>query len=411
MARHVLALSVCFAVTSLLSVVFGNLGFEGGIGWPWGFGWIGFIPFLSRSEFRFVPFLADVLVVSTTYAVAVLVTARIRHASPSVAPGVAGVFVLFIFLKPAVHGVSAPPEVYPFAPGASQSKGIGAWNLVPSGTSSALFGVAAADTDEVWAVGEGGTVLRWDGVGWNAIESPVLSGTHLWDVWASRDGEVWAVGQEPSTDNLWGTHGIVLHYDGKQWDKEPVHTSKRLEGVWGSSIADVWAVGVDETLHWDGELWARTPRPGLKVTGSSKNNVWCLTDRGVVSQWNGASWEQVRSTMTDARHIWSGWVGDVWVAGGPNGIHHFDGSTWTTTEVSYYSVAAIWGSAPTDVWAAGGELISCTNCGGLLHWDGLEWHRWNTQLESVIVLDLGGTAPDDVWAVGIDGKILHFGAQ
>jgi hypothetical protein len=47
-------------ITSGLALLFGNLGSTGPLGWPWGFGSIGLIPFLSKSEFRFVQFLGDV---------------------------------------------------------------------------------------------------------------------------------------------------------------------------------------------------------------------------------------------------------------------------------------------------------------------------------------------------------------
>lgn len=138
---------------------------------------------------------------------------------------------------------------------------------------------------------------------------------------------------------------------------------------------------------------------------------WCISPASSLFRWNGSSWTEVRERVPDARHIWSGGDSDLWVAGGPNGIHHFDGSTWTNIDTSYHTVLAVWGSAPTDVWAAGGEHIDCCDCGGMLHWNGTEWYRWNTQLDSVTVLDLEGSASNDVWAVGVEGKILHFGGQ
>jgi hypothetical protein len=186
-------------------------------GSPWGFAWIGFIPFLSRSEFHVAPFLA---VVSATYLAAVFVTARIRHAEPKVAPGIVAVVVLFLFLTPLAHLVdratpSAETDLFlPTRPKYTTSphyKGIGGWERVPSGTTSILNGVSVVDTNNAWTVGGDGTVLHWDGVGWNAIEISGLSDAHLWDVWASDDGEVWVVGSLSPSGSCGGPNCAVLN--------------------------------------------------------------------------------------------------------------------------------------------------------------------------------------------------------
>ena len=60
---------------------------------------------------------------------------------------------------------------------------------------------AAAPAD-VWAVGQGGSIIHWDGGAWSAVNSPSTS--ELYGVWGSGPNDVWAVGE----------NHVVLHYDG-----------------------------------------------------------------------------------------------------------------------------------------------------------------------------------------------------
>lgn len=408
MFAHVIAISGLVLITSGLALLFGNLGSTGPLGWPWGFGSIGLIPFLSKSEFRFVQFLGDVAVISAVYAAATLAWARVRHTKPTVLPGSAATLMLVFLLAPAT---SAPPrraEGHLFAPTSSRRIEVGGWHEVPSATTSTLFGVAASSGSDAWAVGENGTVLHWDGDVWVPVESPLFADTHLLDVWASPDGQVWVVGQEPSEINSWGTHGIIVHHDDGDWRKKPVHSVRRLEGVSGSSATDVWAVGPDESFHWDGESWSNAAVACVKVIGLSAQRAWCSDYPGRVFRWDGASWTLVPSEAINTKRIWAVGDDEVWLAAGADGIRHFDGTHWTTAGGGYYSVDAIWGSGPNDIWAAGREPVIHGVSGSVLHWNGAEWRRWNTTLDHATVYALGGTATDDVWAVGADGRILHF---
>lgn len=72
--------------------------------------------------------------------------------------------------------------------------------------------------------GADGTIYlrRRDG-GWMASDSG--QGRALRDVWASGPDDIWAVGDR----------GTILHYDGNRWTPEEVPTVENLEVVWGSA--------------------------------------------------------------------------------------------------------------------------------------------------------------------------------
>ena len=63
--------------------------------------------------------------------------------------------------------------------------------------------------------------------------NPLPQGNTLRGLWVSGASDVWAVGQA----------GTILHWDGSAWTSVPSGTTNGLLGVWGSGASDVWAVG------------------------------------------------------------------------------------------------------------------------------------------------------------------------
>src|SRR3989442_14596606 len=60
-------------------------------------------------------------------------------------------------------------------------------------------------------------------------------------VWGSGGTDVFAVGQG----------GTILHYDGTSWSAQPSGTTENVLRVWGSGVTDVCAVGFGGTiLHY-----------------------------------------------------------------------------------------------------------------------------------------------------------------
>ena len=102
---------------------------------------------------------------------------------------------------------------------------------LPTGTSSDLHGVWGTSGDDIFVVGEGGTIIHYDGIDW----SPIASGTSnlLRDVWGSSSADVFAVGDG----------GTILHGDSTGWHLMDSGTTNNLYGVGGSSAGDVFVVG------------------------------------------------------------------------------------------------------------------------------------------------------------------------
>ena len=57
-------------------------------------------------------------------------------------------------------------------------------------------------------------------------------------MWGSTSNDVWTVGDG----------GTILHWDGTAWSAFVGGTTKSLSGVWGSASNDVWTVGAGGTI-------------------------------------------------------------------------------------------------------------------------------------------------------------------
>jgi hypothetical protein len=277
------------------------------------------------------------------------------------------------------------------------------WSASVSGTPFNLNGIWGNRADDVWAVGqgtnEGSTILHWDGTGWSPVQSE--SKATLQGVWGSAPDDVWAVGES-----------TILHWDGSAWSIFPSGAAELLDSVWGSGPDDVWAAGVTGTiLHWDGRSW-RTGAPAAtagKVWGAGKDDVWTQGGlSGTILHWTGGPlWIDTPSGTTKGiTGFWGSSYRDVWAVGLDGTILHWNGALWSPARSgTTLSLLSVWGSGAHDVWAVG--------FGAILHWNGVSWNAFHS---SVTASDLNGVWGDDrsgeVWAVGggISGKgtILRF---
>ncbi len=280
----------------------------------------------------------------------------------------------------------------------------------PRPQGNALNDVWAHSPDESWAVGEAGTVLRWDGESWCHECAPTDADLH--GAWASGPEDVWAVGES----------GTVLHRDGAAWSIVPIPQTWDLRDVGGTSHDDVWVVG-DGVLHWDGAAWSTAPRddPLEAVVVLDTDDAWAVGGGGTIARWDGDAWTPHAAPAAKLTGVWASAADDAWATASQlegsflmGGLMlRWDGVTWTPArdggalesfeEIQFFGV---WGASRSDVWAVGSDLAASPP-GFIDHWDGVQW---TTLAESTDgLLAVAGSRPDDAWAVGTAGATLHWG--
>ena len=221
-----------------------------------------------------------------------------------------------------------------------------------------LTGVWGSSASDVFAVGEEGTVLHYDGATWTMT----LEGKTLNDIWGNSAEDVFATGEG------------ILHYDGQTWSAVPVHEgSPPLNGVWGSSGSDVFAVGLFGTiLHYDGLAWTRMPvtfneENLLDVWGTSRDNVFAVGEGGTVLHYDGLEWVKMPVPATDnLTGIWGPSASDVYVVGTSlpfprilrSSILHYDGTGWGVVESEIRdSLFGLWGTTEGVFFAGAGPTV------------------------------------------------------
>ena len=278
-------------------------------------------------------------------------------------------------------------------------------SAVPSASSiEAFWGTAP---DDVWAVGAGsrGSVMHWDGVAWQQVASNTISG--LFGIWGSSADDVWAVG------GFIGGSGAfnMIHWDGQAWSPVSAGTSDSLTGVWGSGPNDVWAVaGTGIITHFDGSSWQLSvTRIGVtelrSIWGSGPSDVWAVgtphalhptSDDQSILHWSGSGWDQVVENSPSAQAqvlqgVWAAPTGEAWAAAF-GAVLQWNGTAWAPSSVPSGFYYGVWGRAANDVWVVGN---------GILHFDGGSWINQASNIGTVQAVGGVSTPPDSspaVWA-------------
>jgi hypothetical protein len=279
-----------------------------------------------------------------------------------------------------------------------------------------LQGVWVEPSGTTWAVGNAGTVLRWDGTtvrGWRNLRLGSFSA-----VWSNGPNEVWVV----------GAMGLVLRWNGSIWEDLSIVTLKDLNTVWGDGQGKVYVGGDDDTIRlFSGGAWT-TPfhmpssyddvnsltgfGAGLRIIGVYGQYEWSGTGTTVTTVDSVTGWCSYTSQVTisasegwGARYCWSSssssvntqdayktigsslaWAvlpsnaangnahfaarsaSDIWLFGSSNRGWKFDGLSWTsaaiTTGLPTFTLTAGHGSAARAAFAGNfGTLVGNTGSG------------------------------------------------
>jgi hypothetical protein len=254
-----------------------------------------------------------------------------------------------------------------------------------------LHSVWAVDADNVFAVGDGGTILHRINSAWSVMASGVTS--NLRGVWAASASDVWAVGMG----------GTVLRFNGTSWSAITGATTSDIDAVWGSSATDVWLVGSGVVTHWNGTAFSSMSFAGtlLSVSGTGPTDVWVAGENTYLHHFTG-TWSTVDPVIGTSTFFAVLAVGakDVWATDfvlNKESVH-YDGSKWTPRKTNGGIFMGLAARASDDVWGVGGNDVG--------RWTGLAWTTTqpfgaNVSLWSVT------TTVGNMWIVGDSALIEH----
>jgi hypothetical protein len=264
------------------------------------------------------------------------------------------------------------------------------WCIEDSPTPGLLLrAVWAANLDDVFAVGDAGTILHRRNNAWTAMTTGTTK--NLRGIWGLSASDIWAAGDD----------GTLLHYDGAQWTQQGSRTDD-FHGVWASGPDDVWITAAGTVVHWDGQALAATSLPGelFAISGTGPTNVWVTGEQAFVHHYTG-SWETGLDPGAGATYFAVlALAGETWVSTFTPSEQtvRFANNTWTPHAAPSTTFQAFHAVTSTDIWAAGGTRVG--------HWNGATWSVEQPAGGSVQMFGIGGIA-NSFWIVGSDSLILH----
>jgi len=191
-------------------------------------------------------------------------------------------------------------------------KQAGAWSEVSTGLVFPLLNwVHGTSATDVFCGGNDGVILHFDGATWE--RQPIPTTLPIWGIWAVAPDDVWAVGG----DNAVGAAPVVLRYDGTQWRHAGIPALERPRvraffKVWGSSASDIWMVGQNGAiLHYDGEQFtefgAGISQDLIGIWGTGPDNIIAVGGRGTaeLARFDGVAWTKAPpSPLPGLNGVW-----------------------------------------------------------------------------------------------------------
>jgi hypothetical protein len=232
-------------------------------------------------------------------------------------------------------------------------------HTMASHTTSNLRDVTGWNSTNAYAVGDGGTILHWDGSIWTGETSHTRQ--NLNSLWGTAADNLIAV----------GSSGVILSRSGAVWNIDASPVRHTLNGVYAlAPSGEAYAVGDSGAVaHRVGGVWSAVP----PFTGSRLRSIWAdkprdwfaVGDNGEIWQERGAGWHQMVSPRTDDFYsIFGSDSAFVFVAGAADSILFYDGFDWRPVAPRHADrLEGIWATVcalpPSPVEAAAG--FHCSN--------------------------------------------------
>jgi hypothetical protein len=282
---------------------------------------------------------------------------------------------------------------------------VSGWHAMSSSTTVDLNDVLVLARDDVYAVGNAGTLLHYDGTRWSAVTtSPAVpSNVDLQSIWGASSDDFYIVSSDAGDRN-------VLHITARTQLGFETMTSYGLKAVWGTAADNVFVVGLGGLVRrFDGTSWLDVRSGGLplaKIDGSSATRAYAIGPSGTYARQDSNGWSTGMIQTTAA--LTNLWVGEseALVTGESRTLLRLDGTTWQPVTIDAtvplgLDLFAAWGGAGR-FYAVGdaGKIVSST--------DAQQWTDASPNLGSSSLRAIDGTSNGEIVVVGAAGTIWRF---
>ena len=270
------------------------------------------------------------------------------------------------------------------------------WFPMDSGSTENLNGIWGAASDDIFAVGDNGTILHYDGSSWSSMTSGTtenLNAIH---------------GVSGSSILAAGDNGTILHYDGSSWTSMTSGTTENLLSVFYLSSYYACAVGENGTVTayrnstWTPETSGTTER--LRAVWRD-GTVYAAGDNGTIIQNWGQGWYSMESgTQKDLYSFRQTESGNLHVVGENGTMLEYASHNWVPVESdASWDYSAIWGISdyPDNKYFIAGFNAP------VMQYDEEDWNL-TAASGGINIKSLWGISENDVIAAGSDGTIIRY---
>ncbi|MBL1215770.1 MAG: hypothetical protein HND52_20545, partial [Ignavibacteriae bacterium] len=170
-----------------------------------------------------------------------------------------------------------------------------------------LRAVWGSSPEDVWAVGDNGSLIHWNGIEWIKIKTDItedisaLYGTNQNDIYLAATS---------------GNHSALYHYNGTEWLKQNDILGMYAITLWKKPggkliIGGTNFVEYTNPTYQQINIHGRT-RGVIKVFGSDHNNIFTAGDFGEITHFDGKTWVDINQFEV------------------PNGVYRVLRSVWCT---------------------------------------------------------------------------------
>lgn len=219
---------------------------------------------------------------------------------------------------------------------------------------------------------------------------PLPQGNNIRSMWSAEGAGVWAAGDA----------GTVLRYDGQNWDRISVNGGSAF--VWGSGPTDIYLVPGD-VWHYDGtrlsqvvvslgDFWI------YDLSGTGPNDVWAAAYQGA-AHFDGAAWTRVQEVPINTRldRVAAAGESSVWFAGAA--VYRWDGQAFAA--VNEHAPVALISTGPDDLWYTADQALFRGGTAGFEQVPTIRTSMWADRC-------VFASGPEDVYALDGTGSLRHF---
>ena len=163
----------------------------------------------------------------------------------------------------------------------------------------------------------------------------------LLSIWGTSERDVWSVGGDPGD----GTGPLVLHFDGRRWERRATGITGDLWWVYGFADGPVYMGGKDGAiLRYADGAFERMDTPGSNTVfglwGEAADDMWAVGGQGATPsggfawRYDGTRWHEadgvpdaLESSATLFK-VWGASADDVWLVGTDGALAHYDGTAF-----------------------------------------------------------------------------------